>query len=391
MMSSRALAWMMAPLLSTVALTRVEGCEDPAPPEPCPRAASPADGVRKVVVSKPYDATGKSSNLWEVLTLDTSGALTRTGTTFSMGRATTGTLAFTPDGKIGVAVQDDGSLGVFQLEDSGAITVLASSFKGSFYAGAVAMDPSGARVWVLDGNWPENGGGIYSVLIGCDATLYDEGLFVEAKLAWAFGLVPGSSEVVIGATSVGASALHADAHRVSLGDPVELLASGDAFGDDEAFVASVAVTADLQFALLSDNNEFSGVGSRVAVVGLDAQNPVQVLTGLEDPIEVLASPFADAALVVSGYGNALFKLSYAPAALAPFAKAGALTYTGARPQLPGDAVVLERGALTGLVLLVENQGIRRIQFQGGGQIKDLGLTSLGSSYTAIPGAIGVQP
>lgn len=390
-MNARVLTSLALPVLTSLALTQADGCSDPAPPELCPRAASSADGVRRVVVSKPYDAAGKASNLWEVLTLGLDGVLTRTGTTFTMGRATSGSLAFTPDGKIGVAALEDGSLGVFQLEDSGAVTVLAQSFKGSFYAGAVAMDPTGARVWVLDGNWPENGGGIYSVLIGCDGTLFDEGLFAEAKLAWAFGLVPGSSEAVVGATLVGDSAPHADAHRIRLGDPMERLASGDAFGDDEAFVASVAVTYDGQYALLSDNNEFSGVGSRVAVVRLDTQSPVQVLTGLEDPVEVLASPFGDAALVVSGYGNALLKLAYAPTATVPFSKVGALTYVGAKPQLPGDAVLVERGSLTGLVLVVENQGLRRVQFLGGGQLKDLGLTLLGSSYTAIPGALGVQP
>jgi hypothetical protein len=47
---------------------------------------------------------GGASDRWEVLSLSPTGELAATGTEFSPGRATTGRVAFTPDGGVGVAV-----------------------------------------------------------------------------------------------------------------------------------------------------------------------------------------------------------------------------------------------------------------------------------------------
>jgi hypothetical protein len=35
--------------------------------------------------------------------------------------------------------------------------------------------------------------------------------------------------------------------------------------------------------------------------------------------------------------------------------------------------------------------LRRVQFAGGGVVTDLGLTTFGESFSAIVGALGVQP
>src|ERR1700690_1862355 len=68
----------------------------------CGRTAAPVDRVRQVVISHPYDAASNEANAWEVLDLSTTGVLTRPKRTFTMGRATGGVMAFTPDGEIGV-------------------------------------------------------------------------------------------------------------------------------------------------------------------------------------------------------------------------------------------------------------------------------------------------
>src|SRR6185295_3490683 len=115
------------------------------------------------------------------------------------------------------------------------------------------------------------------------------------------------------------------------------------------------------------------------------------LMPIDDPIAIVASPFDDAALVASGFGNAFFALDYDPDAAEPFAVRGELAYQGAPPQLPGGAVRVDRGALAGRVLVAENLGVRQVSFEGGGVITDLGLTSLGSGSESIVGAIGVQP
>jgi hypothetical protein len=56
----------------------------------------------------------------------------------------------------------------------------------------------------------------------------------------------------------------------------------------------------------------------------------------------------------------------------------------------GDDGAVTRGSLEGLVLVSENVSIRRIQFEGGGVVTDLGLTSLSDGVPAIAGAVGVQ-
>lgn len=361
----------------------------------CPRSLAPADGPRHVVVSMPYDAAGGQASTWARWTLGADGALTDTGTRFQMGRATGGEVAFTPDGAIGVAAQSDGSLGVFRI-DGDAVTVVHAAFHGSFYAERVVMAADGAGAYVIDPNWATNGGGVYRVDIACDGTLTDRGRWFDTKLAAGLHLggAGGATRAVMPAAQVGASPIGDDVHVLDWStDPPTRLAGADAFGDDDAIVGGSAVTADGRFALVGDTSQFAGVPNRVAVVRLDGATatPVTVLSPVEDPYAIVASPFDDAALVVSGFGDALVRLGYAPTAATPFVVRGPLTYVGAPPQLPGDAVLIDRGAQRGLVLVAENVGIRRVRFAGGGAITDLGKTSTGTGTAAIVGALGVQP
>src|SRR5687767_8286265 len=79
----------------------------------CPRTAAPADAPRALVVAHPYLPGGAAADTWEVLDVAATGALTRPSPrrTFEMGRATDGTIAFTPDGEVGLVAQDDGTVG----------------------------------------------------------------------------------------------------------------------------------------------------------------------------------------------------------------------------------------------------------------------------------------
>src|SRR5262245_31080507 len=78
----------------------------------CERAPAAADRTRLAVVSHPYTADGSPSEAWEVLSISADGELAVTGTRFDMGRATGGSVAFTPDGAVGAAAQEDGTLGL---------------------------------------------------------------------------------------------------------------------------------------------------------------------------------------------------------------------------------------------------------------------------------------
>ena len=62
------------------------------------------------------------------------------------------------------AAIEDGSVAVF----TGDGEVIEPSFDGGFYAGRVVPDPTGEGFWVLDGNWQNNGGGVYWLPIDCE-------------------------------------------------------------------------------------------------------------------------------------------------------------------------------------------------------------------------------
>ncbi len=359
----------------------------------CDRTPAAADRPRNVVVSLPYTDAGAQASRYRVATLDASGALAFTSTTFDLGRSLIGTITFTPDGEVGIVAQDDGSLGVFRFEADGAtVAVVHARFDGSFYADRVFMDPAGQVAYVIDPNTRNNGGGIYRVDIGCDGTLTDRGLWIAARSPG--GLVLRGNRALLAAKDVGASspAGH-DVHWLDLSvDPPVRLGSADIFGDDAIF-GGAAVTDDGQFGLIGDVSGFSSEANSVAVVRIvgDVLTSAQRLTPVEDPLSIVASPSNDAAMVASGFGDALIALDYAPPAATPFSVRGPLTYAGARPELPGDAVMIDRGGLRGLVLVAENLGVRRVGFAGSGAVTDLGKTPTGTGTGNIVGTIGVQP
>lgn len=354
----------------------------------CDRSPAAPDRPRKVVVSHPYDAAGDPAATYRVLDLGVDGALADPGVTFELGRATIGEIAFTPDGEVGLVAQEDGTLGVFRFDGDTPVVVHAA-FAGAFYAARVVMDPGGEVAYVLDTQWRENGGGVYRVAIACDGTLTDLGRWLPSKLPAALHL--RGTRAVLAAADVDGSTAGQDAYLLDwTADPPELLAGADAFGDDEAIVAGTAVVGNLF--LIGDNSAFSSVPNRIAAVSIDAQlAPVQVITPLEDPIALVASPHDDVVLAVSGFGDAIHILDHDATQDPPLTLRGEVAYAGAAPQLPGTGVVVERGALAGLALVAEVDGLRRIRMSGGGSVTDLGLTSLGGGTEGIAGALGVQP
>src|SRR5205823_6087357 len=149
---------------------------------------------------------------------------------FTLGRATSGRIAFTPDGAIGVVAEEDGKLGVFRLADDGTPSVVAAAFHGSFYAGAVTMSARGDRVYVVDPNTQPNGGGIHAVDLACDGTPSDAGLVIAARSPGAIGFVNADHAVIAGLELPGTAA-GTDATVVDLSTaPPTLSGAADAFG-----------------------------------------------------------------------------------------------------------------------------------------------------------------
>jgi hypothetical protein len=362
---------------------------------PCPRTPAAADRDRSVVISHPFAGSGKKSPDFEVLTLSTSGKLSKTGQTFALGaHAGDGQIAFTPDGEVGLVALGDGTVGAFRFHSSGQVQVLHSALQTSAYASRVVMGPAGVRAYLLSSQWRENGGGVYSLKIACDGTLTEEGLVAASKLPYAVSFLDQTPDkALVVAKDILTSPPGNDVHLVSLVSK-KVIAGVDAFGDDDAIVSWAALTHDRRYMLIADNAAFSATaGDRVAAVEVltGKLRAAQVLTGFSDPSSVVTSPHDNAAIVLNAMGNQITILDYDPSDSAkPFAVRGPLAGSS-KPQLPVDAVMITRGILTGRVLITENTTIRQVQFGQGGEVTEVELFRLGSGVTAIPGAIGIQP
>lgn len=398
------LALVLAPLIALVAACGGDdGGVDPGPDAgdsdagvsaACPRDPAPADRDRFVVVAHPFANGGGQSERYEVLALSQAGELSLTGSTFELGfRAPSGTIAFTPDGEVGVVALDNGALGVFTLDASGVPTVVYEALSGEFYASSVRIAPTGDRVYVLDSQFRENGGGIYSFAIDCDGQLVAEGQIAAAKLAQDL-LWLDDGRVVVPADDALDSPATFDLHLLDFSTATPgWIAGASVFGGTDSIVASAALTASGTYALIGDTCGFCDSPNRIGVAEVKADTviPRQVIAPFEDPYDLVASPFDDRVLVARGFGDALFELTPTGDPDTPYAEPVELTYAGDAPEIPGNGVMIERGALTGLVLVPENLGVRPVRFHDGAPIEDLGRFQVGDDSASISGAIGVQP
>lgn len=363
----------------------------------CRQSPSPPDRVRYVVVSHPYLDNQDPSGTVEVLALDPNGELSATGHTAELAQATSGEVVFTPDGEIGLFVDKEGGVNALRLGPDGRPTVLRAGWTGdgaepSFYASAITVDPSGERAWIVDGNWRNNGGGLFEVAIDCETgELSEVGRVVESKLASFLLLhddLPGGALLV--ADDVLDSETDETAHLLDWPASPAVRGSAQLFPDLDAIASSAALTPDGAYLLVGDNSFFSGVDNRIGIArvdddGLTALDP---LTPLEDPVAILPSPFGSALLVASGFGDALWRISYDPAdAQTPFAIEEQVASAG----LPFATQGIDRGFLRGLVLVAEYDAVRRLRFEPDGTVTDLDRYDFGEGYASMVGVMGVQP
>lgn len=364
----------------------------------CRSTPAEANRDRRVLVQTPYSADMSQSDVWRALTLTADGTLRDDNESHTLGRAIGGTMVFTPDGSLGFVAQEDGSIGHVEISSEGTIRVLDPGFSGDFYATQLVADPTGEVLWIVDQNWPENGGGIYQADIDCTTgALSAPTRVLESQNAADLLLLPGGSEserpaLIFGRAVPGTSA-GADVAWVDILSTGDASADASAFGDNEAIQSDATLIQDSRYALVGDYSAFASVPNRVAVieVGDASLEAVQVLPDLLDPVVLVASPWDDQVLAISGYGNGYFQLLPTGNDSTPFENAGEPTYTGTKPQLPAAAAVVSSGSLKGRVLITENEGIRQVQLGQGGTFEDLELVSIGDSFEGIVGAIGVAP
>lgn len=357
----------------------------------CERVPAAADRTRYMVVSHPFDAQGQGAGRFEVLEVSRGGKVSRPNRTFALGSAPSGDIVFTPDGKVGVVPLQGGTLGVFSLDDHGVPTVVHASFAGSFYASRVIMDPRGDRLFVIDANWRENGGGIYMVTLDCDGKLTDRGRIAGAKLPAAITFV-GDRALIVAANLDGSSAGH-NVHLVDWGNGMtrvdSIAAFGDA-GDASTITGGYALTEDGTTFLLGDTNAFSAAPNRVAAIRVTAKGLERAgSVPINDPAAIVTSPFGRVAIVASGFGDAIYVIDENPDHT--WRVRGQVPYAGRRSQLPSDLNAIDRGPLRGHVFVVENTSLRHLAFTKDGGVVDLGSFALGTGVDNINGAAGITP
>lgn len=321
----------MGPMLLILALACKGSTPEPADSGDTPlfqaecREGQILPGPTTVVVSHPYTAGGGQARGWEILSVQ-DGVFSETGITFEMGRGLGGPVVFAPNGSLGVAVQDDGSLGIFTPEGE----VVEAAWNPGFYASHVAFDALGERLFVVDGNWENNGGGIYEVTLDCETgapTLV--GKLLGSKLgAWLFG------DTYVFDAQIATVDLAAG----TVGEPMAL------FDDEDAIVGGADWLRDRVY--VGNNSAFSLAPNTVAVLqpteaGFERLAEVQVL----DPYAIVA--VQGGAIVSSGFGDEIVAVG----------ARGILDTL--RSELPGALA----GVPAGGVLVAEVSGIRMVRLE----------------------------
>ena len=365
-----------------------DGAEEENEPVSCPVLEKPENRDRFVVVSKPYRPGAERAPDYEVWTLSQNEDIAPTETLFSMSRTFKGEIAFRVDGSIGAVAQDDGSLGVFKIDDQGNVDVTHSSYVGEFEANSVSFDPNHPdRLIVMDGRWDEFGGGLYEVMLDCEGTIVSESLIVTSKLATDMTWMD-REHLLLSATSALDSGEPHDLHVLDW-QPQNVSRRSSSFNFDGELVKKsfVAFTSNKKHLLVAENSGLTSRPHRIAVYEWTEGTMLfkQLIESIEDPHDALISPFDDSALVISGFGDSIYRLEYDENSETPF---GPPT-TVSSPPLPGHGVMIKDGLSEGLVLVAENVGIRMLKFNEGSVI-DLGAVTR-SGIEHIIGAIGVQP
>lgn len=326
---------------------------------------SSEDRVHTVVVGQPF---ATPNNTWRSYALE-GETLTETGS-FTMGEGTFGRVVWTPDGRVGAVAQDDGTVGIFAAEQ-GQVSVIEAAFQDGFYASALTMDPDGETLWVVDGNWANNGGGLYRVSLDCETGSPGATEKVrESKLASA--LLIGERTVLV-------------AHEVDdqggfsayeLASPEDEVLQGLPLFEHADYSISDAVMAPDGRIWAADYSVFSGVPHSVSVLNADLSLKDRI--PVVDPVALVAHPGDGRMLALSAYqGDELLQI-------APDLEVDRLQSS----PLPWAAAGLHTGPDAGLVVVSENQAMLLLRWTSAGMEE---LQSVALSGDALPGAIGVSP
>lgn len=334
--------------------TGAQGCRAPA-----------SDTVHTAVASQPFASPDTGWLAWRV-----DGTSWTPTEPFHMGAPSTyGRVAWTSDGRVGAMAHDDGTLGLIRAHD-GVVEVLEPALGGDFYASRVHIDPDDRTVWIVDGNWANNGGGLYRASLDCDTDALGPVEKVrESKLAVA--LLQGERTVVVAEELDGV----VGGAVWSLDGPDGAVLSDHTLFDYAGSAPSDVVMGPDGTVFAADNSLWSDAPHQLAVLhpDLSLRGRVDVV----DPVAVVPAPDGRA-LVISAYGGDELLL------LGPDLS---LTHVQTAP-LGWSAAGLQEGPSAGLMVVSENTAVLLMRFTDDG-VEELARAPLDG--TAIPAVVGISP
>jgi hypothetical protein len=111
-----------------------------------------------------------------------------------------------------------------------------------------------------------------------------------------------------------------------------------------------------------------------------------------DPTSIVVSPVGEVAVVARSQppNEGIYVLDTGGTNGA-WRNRGELTYLAGTAELPGDMVLVDRGTLSGHVLVSELSRVRQLSIDPSGSVTDSGSLLFGDGLEHIGGAIGIQP
>lgn len=338
--------------------------EEPSTVQGCRSGERAASQPETLLFSTPYDINADQSPMWRTALID--NELELQDEILNLGRANQGSPRFTPDASWGIAVLDNGNVSSVTVDTDGRITPLDIDLDLGIFVTAIEISSNGEELWLLDSNWPENGGGLYKSQIDCETGSVSP---PEKVLTTKNGaaLMNSANGMWIAAREANGETGQAHVFQDNA------VRTYSIFQDDEAILSDIAQTTDGRI-VIGDINEFSGIPTRI---GWLTESGETGTLNIEDPVRLLASPINDQLFILSGYQNATYLL-HDGSVQEP-------DYMGSSPQLPTAAVQTGDGR----IYIAENQGIRGMRFTANG-LDDDGILLELNGLEGITGALGIS-
>ncbi|MCB9541623.1 MAG: hypothetical protein H6703_04140 [Myxococcales bacterium] len=360
--------------------------------DPCGRALHPdPDRPRVAVVGFPFGAEpGVDGTTLGFFAIGDDGHLTPVGERLDVATRPL-RLRFLPSGDYLVVLGEDGIIHTVAMAGDDAPAIVDSiALPGAGWADLV-VDPDGEHLHVTRRDVGDDSG-VYSVAIGCGATLEPLADHLSLRLADTLALMPGDPDraVLIGGQTAFAPFDMRDTRLIERRDDGgwRERAAFDLWGD---FIDTfgIAIAPDGRTALVPNGSPISDEGGQVMVLGIegDALRERQRIAGMDDA----------RAAWFHHKGTALVtRLEPGRVSVLVEEPAGYAVVDELRYGLPEDLAMVQRGALDGLVVLPAVSAATGSQMvtlwvDGAGVVEEIAVLPLAEGGLNIPGAVAVAP